>query len=126
MTDQLISKVLATLRSATALDAYTMFCGAFLVLAPWLFGFIPIEGRIDAEVAGVMLITLSAAGFLAFAEWERWVKVAVGIWLIAAPWLLGFVHTSAMHVSIAIGAVVTFLALLESWVAHDPDFGSRA
>jgi hypothetical protein len=126
MTGQLISKVRATLRNASVLDAYTVLCGVFLVLAPWLFGFIHAEGRIDAEVAGVMLITLSATGFLAFADWEEWLKVAVGIWLIAAPWLLGFVHTSAMHVSIAIGIVVTFLTLLEIWVAHDQDFARGA
>jgi hypothetical protein len=126
MTGQLISKVRATLRNASVLDAYTMLCGVFLVLAPWLFGFIHAEGRIDAEVAGVMLITLSATGFLAFADWEECLKVAVGIWLIAAPWLLGFVHTSAMHVSIAIGIVVTFLTLLEIWVAHDQDFAPGA
>jgi hypothetical protein len=122
MTGPLISKLRAKLRSASALDVYTMLCGVFLVLAPGLFGFIRAEGRIDAEVAGVMLITLSAAGFLAFADWEEWLKVAVGIWLITAPWLLGFVGSSAMHVSIAVGVVVTFLTLLEIWIAHDPDF----
>ncbi|MGY3449667.1 hypothetical protein ACVILH_002009 [Bradyrhizobium sp. USDA 4353] len=36
--------------------------------------------------------------------------------------LVGFVHAPAMHVSIAIGIVVTFLSLLELWLAHDPDF----
>jgi hypothetical protein len=126
MTGKLIDKLQAALRTASVFDVYTMLCGVFLVIAPWLFGFIPAEGRIDAEVAGVMLITLSAAGFLAFADWKEWVKVAVGIWLVTAPWLLGFVGTSAMHVSIAIGVVVTFLTLLEIWVSHDPDFAPGA
>jgi hypothetical protein len=80
----------------------------------------------DAEVAGYVLIALSAAGFLAFADWEEWLKVAVGLWLIAAPWLLGFAHTPAMHVSIAIGVIVTFLTLLEIFLAHDPDFVREA
>jgi SPW repeat-containing protein len=126
MTGQLISRMWATLKTASVLDCYTMLCGVFLVLAPWLFGFIRAEGRIDAEVAGVVLVTLSAAGFLAFADWRGWLKVAVGAWLIAAPWLLGFVDTSAMHVSIAIGIVITFLTLLEIWVAQDSRFASSA
>lgn len=126
MTGQLISTVRTTFRSASILDVYAMFGGGFLVLVPWLFGFIRAEGRIDAEMAGVILITLSAAGFLAFADWAEWLKVAVGIWLITAPWLLGFLHTSAMHVSIAIGVVVTFLTVLDIWVEHDLDFGPGA
>jgi len=122
MSSELTRKVQAKCWSASILDIYTLFCGIFLVLAPWLFGFIRTAGRLDAEVSGYVLIALSAAGFLAFADWEEWLKVAVGIWLIAAPSLLGFAHTSAMHVSIAIGIIVTFLTLLEIWLAHDPDF----
>ena len=122
MLSELTRKVQTKFWSASILDIYTLFCGIFLVLAPWLFGFIRAAGRLDAEVSGYVLIALSAAGFLAFADWEEWLKVAVGVWLIAAPWLLGFAHTSAMHVSIAIGVIVTFLTLLEIWLAHDPDF----
>jgi len=102
----------------SVLDLYTLACGAFLVCAPWLFGFV----RTDSAIVGMAVMALSIAGLAAFADWEEWLKVALGLWLIAAPWLLGFVHTSAMHVSIAIGIVVTFLSLLELWLAHDPDF----
>lgn len=42
-----------------------------------------------------------------------------GLWLIASPWILGFAHVRAMHFSIGIGAVVTFLALLELWLVYD-------
>jgi len=126
MTRELTRKVQAKLWSASILDIYTLLCGIFLVLAPWLFGFIRAAGRMDAEVSGYALIALSAAGFVAFADWEEWLKVAVGLWLITAPWLLGFAHTSAMHVSIAIGVIVTFLTLIEIWLAHDPDFAGDA
>ncbi len=116
------SKSRTILSGPTALDLYTLACGLFLIGAPWLFGFVRTAGRIDSEVVGTAMIALSFAGLLAFADWEGWLKVALGLWLIAAPWLLGFVHTSAMHVSIAIGIPVTFLSLLELWLAHDPDF----
>ncbi|MGJ4897997.1 MULTISPECIES: SPW repeat protein [unclassified Bradyrhizobium] len=116
------SKAFAVMSGPSALDLYTLGCGLFLAVAPWLFGFVGSAGRIDAELAGAALVVLSLGGLLAFADWEEWLKVALGVWLIAAPWLLGFVHTSAMHVSIAIGIAVTFLSLLELWLAHDPDF----
>lgn len=106
----------------SALDLYTLACGAFLACAPFLFGFVRTAGRIDSEIVGAAVMVLSIGGLAAFADWEEWLKVALGLWLIAAPWLLGFVNTSAMHVSIAIGVIVTFLSLLELWLAHDPDF----
>ncbi|WP_315778380.1 MULTISPECIES: SPW repeat protein [unclassified Bradyrhizobium] len=116
------SKALAVMSGPSALDLYTLGCGLFLAVAPWLFGFVGSAGRIDAALAGAAVVVLSLGGLLAFADWEEWLKVALGLWLIAAPWLLGFVHTSAMHVSITIGIAVTFLSLLELWLAHDPDF----
>lgn len=96
------------------------------MIAPWLFGFVRPSGRLDAELVGLAVIVLSAAAIFAFADWEEWLKVLLGLWLIAAPWILGFAHTSAMHVSIAMGVAVTFFALLELWVVHDPDYVTGA
>jgi hypothetical protein len=109
-------------RQEAVLDLYTLACGLFLLTAPWLFGFVRPLGRLDAEVAGFAVIALSVAAIFAFAEWEEWLKVLLGAWLIAAPWVLGFVHTSAMHVSISVGLIVTYLALLELWIVHDDGF----
>jgi SPW repeat len=109
-------------RREAPLDLYTLACGLYLLAAPWLFGFVRPLGRLDAELIGSAIVALSIAAIFVFAEWEEWLKVLLGVWLIAAPWVLGFAHTSAMHVSIAVGAVVTFLALLELWVVHDDRF----
>ncbi|WP_316182070.1 SPW repeat protein [Bradyrhizobium sp. SZCCHNRI1009] len=116
------SKTLAFMSGPSALDLYTLGCGLFLAFAPALFGFARSAGRIDAELAGAAVVALSFGGLVAYADWEEWLKVALGVWLIAAPWLLGFAYTSAMHVSITVGIAVTFLSLLELWLAHDPDF----
>lgn len=106
-------------RREAVLDFYTLACGAFLLVAPWLFGFVRPLGRLDAEVGGFAVILLSVIAIALFAEWEEWLKLALGLWLVAAPWALGFPHTSAMHVSIGVGAVVAYLALLELWLVYD-------
>jgi hypothetical protein len=49
MSSELTRKVQAKFWSASILDTYTLFCGIFLVLAPWLFGFIRSAGRLDAS-----------------------------------------------------------------------------
>ncbi|CCD90599.1 conserved membrane hypothetical protein [Bradyrhizobium sp. ORS 375] len=120
------SNLMSIMSRPSALDIYTLACGLFLAGAPWLFGFARTAGQLDAEIVGVAVVALSIGGLMAFADWEEWLKVALGVWLIAAPWLLGFVHTPAMHVSIVIGIAVTFLSLLELWLAHDPDFAGES
>jgi SPW repeat len=46
--------------------------------------------------------------------------------LIASPWVLGFAHSRAMHVSIGLGAAVAFFAALELWLAnYEPQYGSH-
>jgi hypothetical protein len=111
-------------RPAAALDLYMLACGVFLLIAPWLFGFVRPLGRLDAELIGLAVIALSIAAIFVFADWEEWLKVLLGLWLIAAPWILGFAHTSAMHVSLAMGLAVAFFALLELWIEHDPDYAT--
>jgi hypothetical protein len=66
-----------------------------------------------------LIVAVSLAAVVAFAEWEEWINAALGVWLIVAPWILGFAHTKAMHVSIAVGIVVTYLALLELWLIRE-------
>lgn len=108
-------------RRKAVLDIYTLLCGLFLLAAPWLFGFVRPTGRLDAQLIGLAVAVLSAAAIFLFAEWEGWLKLGLGVWLIAAPWILGFTQTPAMHVSIGVGVIVTFLALLELWILHNPE-----
>jgi SPW repeat len=46
--------------------------------------------------------------------WEEWFNLLLGLWSMVSPWALGFMHTKAMHVSIGLGAMVTFVAALGS------------
>lgn len=105
-------------REAAVLDIYNLLLGAFLALSPWLFAYSRGIVRADAWVGGAMIVVLSTAAIVAFAEWEEWVNLAIGLWMIASPWVLGFQHTSAMHVSIAIGMLVAYLAAVELGVVH--------
>jgi SPW repeat len=114
-------KSLVLQRREAVLDVYTLLCGLFLLAAPWLFGFVRPSGRLDAQLVGLAVAGLSAAAIFLFAKWEEWLKLGLGVWLIVAPWVLGFVHTSAMHVSIGVGVIVTFLAVIELWIVHNPE-----
>jgi hypothetical protein len=106
-------------RRESILDLYNLVLAAFLFISPWMFAHASGTAAADLRVSGVAVAILSLAAMLAFATWEEWANLLLGIWLIASPWILGFPHTTAMHFSIGIGVAVAFLAALELWLVYD-------
>src|ERR1700760_982635 len=114
-------------RRTSALDCYAVAFGLFLFVSPWLFAYVSEKVRIEVWAAGAAITAISIATIVAFSDWEEWLNLLLGVWLIVSPWVIGFVHTRAMHVSILIGAMVAFLAALELWLAQfAADFGSAS
>jgi len=108
-------------RRETILDVYNLVLGAVLFAAPWLFSYTSENARADDWTSSAVVIASSLAAVLAFAEWEEWVSVIVGLWVLASPWLLGFQHAKAMPVNVAIGSMIAFMSALELWLIHyDP------
>jgi SPW repeat len=106
-------------RRESILDLYNLVLAAFLFISPWMFAQANGTAAADLRISGVAVAILSLAAILAFATWEEWANVLLGLWLIASPWILGFPHTRAMHFSIGIGVAVTFFAALELWLVYD-------
>jgi len=115
-------------RRESALDLYNLVLAAVLLASPWLFTLTNRAGTIDLRASGAAVAVISIAAIVAYASWEEWANVLVGLWLIGSPWILGFAHTRAMHFSIGLGAIVTFMALLELWLVYEArylDLGSH-
>ena len=105
------------------LDAYNLSVAAFLFVSPWLFAYASGAARIDFWASSALIAVVSAAAMAAFYDWEEWLNLSVGVWLISAPWILGYAHSRAMHISIGVGIIVAYLAGLRLWLAH---YGGRA
>ena len=107
-------------RAESVLDLYNLVLAMVLFASPWLFA-ARANGTavIDLRVSGAAIALLSLLAVVWFANWEEWVNLLLGVWLIASPWVLGFAHTRAMHFSIGLGAAVAFLAALELWLVYD-------
>jgi hypothetical protein len=95
-----------------------MVIAGFLFLSPWLFSFVRESARVDAWAIGIFLLALSGTAVLVFSNWEEVATLVLGVWLIIAPWPLGFLHTTAMHVSIGVGLVISYIALLDLWLIY--------
>lgn len=104
-------------------DPVNALLGAWLILSPWAVGFTDNTfAMANAVVVGVLLIAAAVGAILVPKAWEEWVEVALGVWLIASPWLLGFTGVpAALQNALFSGIAVTVLAL---WVlGTDDEYG---
>lgn len=103
----------------TVPDIYNLFLATVLFISPWLFKLTNSQGKIDLWITSAIIVMLSLAAIIAYRDWEEWINVVMGVWLIASPWLLGFPHTRAMHLSIGFGVVIVLLALLDLFLHYE-------
>lgn len=106
--------------NAKLCDVGNLILGGILFVSPWLFSFpAGIESQ-NAYVSGIVIVVLSIAALAAFAVWEEWLNLIVGLWLIVSPWVLKFNGTKAMRVELVIGIIVAVLAAIELWMSQVP------
>ena len=101
------------------LDLYNLLLAMLLFASPWFVARASGAATMDLWASSAAIGIISLAAIVAFANWEEWANLALGIWLIVSPWVLGFAHTSAMHFSIGVGVAVAFFAALELWLLYD-------
>ena len=69
-------------RRESALDLYILLLSVFLFISPWLFARVS-ETTVDLLASGAAIAALSLTALIAFAIWEEWANLLLGIWLIA-------------------------------------------
>jgi hypothetical protein len=110
-------------RKEAWIDVVNLLFAAFLFASPWIYGFasVPATAR-DAWICGIMIGLASIRAILAYSEWEEWVSVLFGLWVLISPWALDFHHTvaPAMRVDVVVGIVVIMLAAVRMWSMRLP------
>ena len=101
--------------NAKLCDVANLILGAILLASPWIFQFSGGPASTNALVSGVIIAVISIAALAAFAVWEEWLNLIMGLWVLISPWVLGFPSGTAMQVHIVIGVIVAILAALEIW-----------
>ncbi len=106
-------------RNATVCDVANLILGAFLFLSPWIFHFSAGVESWNAWAGGGVIAILSIAALSAFAEWEEWLNLIVGLWILISPWALKFSgSTDAMRTDVIVGLIVAVIAAIELWMFH--------
>jgi uncharacterized membrane protein YkgB len=91
--------------------------GIWLCLSPWALGFdlaSPTATR-AAVISGLLLILTELVTLSAFSLAEEWINVALGVWLLAAPWILAISVPTATANFVVVGLLVLALAAYEIW-----------
>ena len=106
---------MSDLSNAKLCDIGNIVLGAILILSPWIFGFAVGPQSENSFGAGIVLIAISIAALTAFAVWQEWLNLIVGLWLIVSPWVLNFQSTEAVRIEVTIGIIVAVFAKNELW-----------
>jgi hypothetical protein len=106
-------------KNETWLGVFQLVLAVFLLMSPWIFGFASViaAGR-NAWICGAALSLASLWAIFTYTEWEEWISLLLGLWVIVSPWLLGF-HNAVMaatRVDVVSGVAIMVFASIELWL----------
>jgi hypothetical protein len=109
-------------------DWLGMLLGVVIVLSPWF----PMQGDreiIDAErsfvilntfTVGLLVFGLAQLEYVALQRWEEVAEIALGLWLIASPYIFGYSGDGLLRFwHSSLGGLVVLLAALQLWQDWD-------
>jgi hypothetical protein len=98
-------------------DWLSMLLGVIIGLSPWLA-----DQKTDPTViwnailVGACVLVFAQLEYVSLQRWEEWCEIALGLWLVASPFALGYgVSGTLAYWHYFLGAAVALLAVLELW-----------
>ncbi len=118
-------------------DWTNLVLAIWLFISPWVLQFAsgaatvrtPAEGAAaggavvaaawNAWIFGVVVAAIAAAGLIRVQAWEEWTNLLIGLWLVVAPWVLGFSGNAvATRNTLIVGVLIFALAAWEFYDIH--------
>jgi hypothetical protein len=95
-------------------DWASWIIGFWLVISPWaLFFDLDVPSTRNAVIVGFLIIVAEVVELSVFRDWEEWINIGLGAWLVASPWILGLSGTVATANFVIVGLLVIALAIYE-------------
>jgi hypothetical protein len=100
-----------------------MLVGVLIVLTPWFptqEGEVPEAARsvviLNTVMVGIIVFGLAQLEYVSLQRWEQVAGIIAGLWLILAPYVLGY-HSEGLlrFYHSAFGALVVLLSTLQLW-----------
>jgi hypothetical protein len=108
-------------------DIVNFVLGVVLVVSPGFFSYADqVAPTFNAWYSGFAIMALAVAAMFEFARWEEYLNIAVGLWLVASPFLLGYAAMDAITTThLTVGVIVTALAGYEVYSRLRETTGTR-
>ncbi len=88
--------------------------GLWLLLSPWALFFDNEPRALENALAiGALVIIAEIVELSIFRDWEEWINIVLGAWLVVSPWALGIANSVARWNFLIVGTLVIALALYE-------------
>ncbi len=106
-------------------DWTNVLLGAYLVLAPFFIGAVSDVAAINSYLTGTAVAIFAIAALARPQLWEEYTNIVLGLWLIVAPFALGFTNLAGpMWNQIIVGLLVGGAALAATMQKSVPMEGS--
>lgn len=114
-----MSRIFTSDNNRPVLDVVNIIAGVALVLSPWFLGYAAESAAAwHAWIAGAAVALIAAGALFAFNVYEEWANLVVGLWTVAAPWVIGFsAVAAAMWAHVIVGVIVAALAAGSLWLS---------
>ena len=97
-------------------DWLGMLLGVLIALSPWFAGQAAGElAVLNAVAVGAVVLLLAESELVDLHRWEETLELLCGLWLIVAPFVLGYTWAALSTWHFALGGIVTLLAAIELW-----------
>lgn len=99
--------------------------GIWLIASPWVLNFATVPaGDVTTMavgagmtglswnfiISGLVALLVAGSALTAYRQWEEWIGAALGLWLIASPWVIQFTELKTAFWSATASGVVVLIA----------------
>lgn len=107
-------------------DIANIVVGLGLLLSPWYLGYVSEpHAAANAWIVGAAAVLIAATALFAFHQVEDWASLAIGLWAVLSPWLLGFADlSSATTAHVLAGLIIAILAAMRLWSSGNRPFST--
>lgn len=104
-------------------DGGNLLLGVWLFLSPWAMNYaagMPLSAW-NATLLGAAIVLLAAVAMYMPRVWEEGINMALGVWLVISPWVLGFAAEKNVMMNAVISGIL--VAALATWaMLRDKEF----
>ncbi len=106
----------------------TVIAGIWLIVAPFVLGYVNGTPRTNDIWLGIIVgvVALIRAFTPANTIWLSWINILAGIWLIIAPFVLGYANSAPRLNDIILGVIVAAVAIWTSAADSGSSHNTRA